>query len=66
MICIPTDQGLTGTVFSKAKTVYYNNFDVTPSTKFQTEIDNIKGIHNIKNFVFSPIIGHDLRPNGVL
>ena len=66
MVCMPSDQGLTGLAFGKAKTVYFNNFDVNPSTKFYPETDNIKAYKNIASFIFVPIIGHDLKPNGVI
>ena len=66
LVCMPSDQGLTGCAFGKAKTIYYNDFDTSPSTKFYPETDNIKAFKNIANFVFVPMIGHDLKPNGVI
>ena len=34
MICIPADQGLTGTAFCKAKTIYDNDFASVASLHF--------------------------------
>lgn len=66
MICLPSDQGLAGMAFSKAKTVYFNNFDKVTQSSFVPQMDNVKQVPGIKNFVFYPIIGHDNRPNGVI
>lgn len=35
-------------------------------SQFYPETDNIKAYKNITNFMFMPMIGHDLRPNGVI
>ena len=66
MICIPSDQGLTGAVFGKAKTIYYNSFEGVTQSHFYPETDNIKAYKNLSSFLFTPMIGHDLQPNGVL
>ena len=66
MICIPSDQGLTGSVFGKSKTIYYNNFEGVTQSHFYPETDNIKAFKNLTSFLFLPMIGHDLRPNGVI
>ena len=66
MICIPSDQGLTGAAFCKAKTVYYNNFEGVTQSYFYPECDNLKSFKNITNFMMAPIVGHDGKPNGVL
>ena len=66
MICIPADQGLTGAAFGKAKTIYYNNFEGVIGSHFYPETDNIKSFKNITSFLIMPILGHDLKPNGVL
>ena len=66
MICIPSDQGLTGAAFCKAKTIYYNNFEGVTQSYFNPDTDNLKAYKNITNFIITPIIGHDGRPNGVL
>lgn len=36
------------------------------SNYFAPESDNVKAYKNISNFVITPIIGHDGKPNGVL
>ena len=66
LICIPSDQGLTGLSFGKAKTIYYNNFEGVTQSKFYPETDNLKAYKNISSFIMSPLIGHDGKPNGVL
>lgn len=33
---------------------------------FYSETDNIKAFKNISNFIISPMIGHDGKPNGVI
>lgn len=66
MVCIPSDQGLTGAAFGKAKTIYFNGFDQVTQSKFYPETDNIKAFKNITNFMISPVIGHDGTPNGVM
>lgn len=35
-------------------------------SRFAPETDNIKSFKNITNFLFSPIVGHDGKPNGVI
>ena len=42
MICIPSDQGLTGACFTRGKTVYFNNFTGVTQSLFYPETDNIK------------------------
>ena len=66
MVCIPSDQGLTGAAFGKAKTIYYNNFEGVTQSKFYPETDNVKSYKNITNFVITPIVGHDDKPNGMI
>ena len=66
MICISSEQGLTGQSFCKAKTIYYNDFDKVTQSRFQPETDNIKAYNNLTNFLFNPIIGYDGKPNGVI
>lgn len=65
MICIPFDQGLTGAAFTKAKTIYYNDY-TGASSFFLPESDNLKSYKNITNFILTPIVGFDGRPNGVI
>ena len=64
MICIPYGLGITGDVFGKNKTVYFNNFE--HSGFFVQESDNIKAVDNIRNFAMVPLVGHDGEPNGAL
>ena len=52
--------------FSKAKTIYYNDFEGVTQSHFLPECDNLKAFKNIKNFMLAPIIGYDGKPNGVL
>ena len=66
MICIPSDQGITGACFTRGKTVYYNNFTGVTQSLFYPETDNIKQYKNISSFIISPMIGHDGTPNGVV
>ena len=57
MIKVPYDLGITGTVFSKNKSVYYNEFE--GSAFFVQEVDNIKTLDKINNFLFLPMITGD-------
>jgi len=64
MICIPHGAGITGEVFAKNKSVYFNKFEYSPY--FTQETDNLKAFENIHNFIFIPMTGYDEVPNGVV
>ena len=64
MIRIPYDLGITGTVFTKRKSVYFNEFE--GSAFYVEEADNMKTLDKIQNFLFLPMLGIDGEPNGII
>jgi len=66
MIYFPIHLGISSIVFKKQKTTIINNFTSSSNFDFVNEIDNPKGIKDIKNLLIGPIFREDGTSNGII
>lgn len=66
MMCIPLGVGLSSIAFDKKRTIYMPMFDRGKTIDYSNETDNIRSVPVVENLMFGPIIGHDLKSNGII
>jgi hypothetical protein len=66
MIYYPTHLGLTGGVFKKQETYMQNNFKASSNFDFVNEIDNPKGLKQVKNLMIGALRREDGSTNGII
>ena len=61
-ITFPNNQGLTGKVFHSTQIYYTNNMNT--EYQYQSDIDNLSGIKEVRNIMIGPVFSHLVNVKG--
>ena len=61
-ITFPNNQGLTGKVFHSTQIYYTNNMNT--EHQYQSDIDNLSGIKEVRNIMIGPVFSHIANVEG--
>lgn len=65
LINFPTSNGITGEVYKRQTTIFYNNFNPMYNILYSADVDNIRAVV-IKNIAVTPMIREDGSSNGAI
>jgi hypothetical protein len=66
MMCVPMNMGLSSIAFEKKRTIMMPTFDRGKTIDYSNETDNIRSVKEVRDLMFSPMIGHNLNSNGLI